>query len=183
MRIGAQLVAFCLIAAACNGERRRLEEQLTVLQQRHALASRNITEHTKAMRRSEHQLDTLNAELTAYNTDVHHLLANHRAAAECIRTGRGAWGASNTFSNDASALTKVGIALCGVALLSREFAQEVAFVTKKLDEAETRVQSLKQQITAEQRAVESERSEVMRNETELDQVAMEIADIQRRLEK
>jgi len=181
MRIRARLLAFCMVVAACNGEKHRLEEQLAVLQRRHTAATQKITEHTNAMRQSEHQLDALNAELTAYNTDLHNVLANHRIAAECIRASRSTWSENNTLSNDASTLTKVGTALCGVGLLSSEFSREVAFVTNKLNEAETHAKSLKEQIIAAQRAVESERSEVQRNETELDQVAAEIAEVQRRL--
>lgn len=183
MNIRARFLIFFVMALACNGEKRRLQEQLAVLQQRQTTLSQRLTNRKTTMREAQHQFDTLNADLTAYDTDVHKFISNHRIAAECIRASRSTWGENNAFSNEVSTLTTVGAALCGVALLDHGFAQEVAHVTDKLGDADTRVKALKEQIAAAQRTVDADRSEVQKNEAAIDRIAAEIADVQVRLER
>ena len=182
MRIRAAFIACCVLFLVCNCEKRRRQERLTFLQQQHGTIAQRINERRERMRDAEHRLDTLNADLAAYNTDVHNYLFSHRVTAECIRASRSTWADNNVFSRDVSQLTKFGAAICTVALLNAEFAQEVTQVTGKLAEADAHVKSLQREIAAARRAVDAERSEVERNEAELDPIAAEISDLQRKLQ-
>jgi hypothetical protein len=135
------------------------------------------------MRYAAELIDALNAELTAYNTSVHAFIDGHRIAAACIRASRSTWGENNAFSHDVSTGTRVGTALCGVALLNPVFARDVALVADKLGEADAHVRDLQAQITAAQRAIDADRAQVRDSESSVDQLAAEIEDVHRQLER
>ena len=182
MRVPARLVAICIVFLACNGEKRRLQQQLTVLEQERASLSQRLDQHRNTLRDTTQQLEALNSDLTSYNTDVHSFIAAHRIAAECIRASRSTWGENNTFSHEMSATTRIGTALCSVGLLNAQFAQEVAHVTDKLDEADAHARKLKEQIAAAERTLTADRAEVEKTETAAREVAAEIADVQRQMD-
>jgi len=183
MHIHVRLVALCLLLVACNGEKRRLQQRLAELEQQHATLSQRLKVRRNTIRDSAQRIDTLNAELTAYNTSVHTFIDGHRVAAECIRASRSTWGDNNAFSHDVSTATRFGTALCAVALLNREFAQEVAHVADKLGEADAHVHDLQAQIATAERAIDTDRADVERGEAEVDRVAADIAAVQQQLER
>jgi len=183
MRAHVRLIALCFLLLGCNGEKRRLQQRLAALEQQHTTLSQRLEARRNTIRDSTQRIDTLNAELTAYNTSIHTFIGGHRVAAECIRASRSTWGDNNSFSHDISTATRFGTALCSVALLNREFAQEVARVADKLGEADAHVRDLQAQIVAAQRAIDTDRAEVERGEAEVDRVAADIAGVQQQLER
>jgi len=135
------------------------------------------------MREAQQRVDSLNGNLATHDTEVHQFLENHRLAAECIRVGRSAWGEGSSLSRQGSGLTKAGAAICTVGLLSSTFAQEVANVAEMLRDADVRVQNLNAEIAVAQRAVDAKRAELEGNESAIDRIEVEIADIRRQLER
>lgn len=176
-------LAICVVFLACNRERRQLEERLGILEQQRMTLDRTVTDRRARADDAARRIATLKADLAAYNTDVHDFIAGHRVTAECIRASRSTWGESNSFSNDVSRLTKFSAALCSVALLSDDFAAEVARVTAKLNEADAHVKGLKDQIAAAERVLDAERAAVRDKEAELDRITAEVAVVRRRLER
>jgi chromosome segregation ATPase len=183
MRTSVRFVAFCAVLLACNGERHRLREQLAVLEQERASLSQRLDQHRNTLRDATRQLDALSSTLTTYNTDMRAFIAAHRIAAECIRASRSTWGENSTFSHDVSATTRLGSALCSVALLNSQFAQEVARVADKLGEADAHVRQLKEQIAAGERELAAERAAVAKSEAAVGDIAAEIVDVQRQMER
>jgi predicted nucleic acid-binding Zn-ribbon protein len=176
-------VALCIVLLACNRERRQIEERVAILDEQRVMLERTVSDRRNRVAEATRRADALKADLAAYNTELHDFLANHRVAAECIRTSRSAWGEGHSFSGDGSRLTKVGAALCSVALISNEFAAEVARVTEKVDEAGAHVKDLEAQINAAERTLETERAAVREKESELDAITAEITVLRRRLER
>jgi predicted nucleic acid-binding Zn-ribbon protein len=183
MRIHAPFIVFCALLLACNGEKRRLQERFSALERQHATLSQRLEGRRSTLSDEVQRIDTLKADLTAYNTSVHTFIAGHRIAAECIRASRSTWGETNAFSHDVSTATRFGTALCAVALLNAEFAQEVARVADRLGEADAHARDLQSQIAAAERAIEAGRAGVQQGEAAVDQLAAEIADVQRQLER
>jgi predicted nucleic acid-binding Zn-ribbon protein len=183
MRAHARFLALCAVLLACSGEKRRLQEQLNVLEQERASLSQRLDQRKNMMRDTTQRLEALNAELTAYNTDVHSFIAAHRIAAECIRASRSTWGENNAFSHDVSATTRFGTALCSVALLNAQFAHEVEGVANRLGEADAHVRNLKEQAAAAERELAADRTEVEKSEAAVREIAAEIADVQRQMER
>lgn len=182
MRV-ACLVAVCaFMAAACNTQERRLTEQLASLEQRHADASRRVADRTNAIAESERKLERLNGDLTAQNTEVHAFLAGHKIAAACIQASRATWGSDDAIANELTAMSRVGSALCSVALLNAEFAREVEYVTGRLREADVRVKHLKEQIAAAKEMLDNERAELRRDQDAADGIAAEMADVKWQLD-
>lgn len=175
------LVACCLLALACNREKRRLTEHLATLEQQHAAAAQRVDSRREALRDSESRLDALTRELTALNTEVQTFLGNHKIAAACIRTSRSSWGESSAFANELSTESRFGTALCGVALLNGEFAREVAYVTEKLREADKRIKELNEQLAAMRRTVEGDRANLQQEQSAADQLEVEMSDVRHRL--
>ena len=180
---GTRVLAVCLVLLACNRERRQIEGRLAVLDEQRLMLERTVNERRNRAAEATRRADGLKADLAAYNTDLHDFLARHRITAECIRASRSTWGEGNSSSNDGSRRTKVSAALCAVALISNEFAAEVARVTEKLNEADVHVKDLKDQITAGERILETERAAVRAKESELDAITAEITVLRRRLER
>jgi len=183
MRTPVRFVVLCAIFFACNGERHRLEKQLTVLEQERASLSQRLDQRKNALRDATQQLDALNSTLTTYNTDIRSFIAAHRIAAECIRASRSTWGDNNTFSHDVSMTTRLGSALCSVGLLNAQFAQEVTRVADKLAEADAHVRQLKEQIAAGEMEIAAARAEVAKSEAAVGDIAVEIADVQWQMER
>jgi septal ring factor EnvC (AmiA/AmiB activator) len=170
-----------LALAACNGEKRRLMDRLAQLEQQHAAVARKMDQRRNAIAGAERRLATLNADLTAHNTEVHAFLAGHTIALACIRASRSSWGSDSAFEADISATARFGTVLCGVALLNDEFAREVAHVTDRLRQADARVKELKEQMAAARRTIENERAERRRDEDAGDAIAAEMTGIRRQL--
>jgi predicted nucleic acid-binding Zn-ribbon protein len=183
MRAPHRFVALCVILLAFGCERRKLQERLTVLEQERASLTQRLDQHKNSLRDATLRVDTLNSELTTYNTDIHSFVAAHRIAAECIRASRSTWGDNSTFSHDVSATTRLGSALCSVGLLNAQFAQEVTRVAEKLGEADAHVRQLKEQIAAGERELAAERAEVAKSEAVVGDIAAEIVDVQRQLDR
>jgi chromosome segregation ATPase len=183
MRRPLRFVALCVILLAFGCERRKLQERLTVLEQKHTSLTQRLDQHKNTLRDATQRLDALNSELTTHNTDIRSFVAAHRIAAECIRASRSTWGDNNTFSYDVSATTRLGSALCSVALLNAQFAQEVTRVADKLGEADARVRQLKEQIAAGEKELAVERAEVAKSEAAVGDIAAEIVDVQRQMER
>ena len=184
MRAHARCVTFAILLLACAGcERRRLEKQADVLEQERTSLAQRAEQRRNSLRDSTDRLAALNSELTAYNTAMSSYISAHRIAAECIRASRSTWGENNAFSHEVSATTRFGTVLCSVALLNTKFSEEVSRVADKLGEADAHVRTLKDQIAVAERAVSSDRGEVERSETAVKEVAAEIADVQRQMEK
>jgi len=172
---------FLLVCASC--ERPRLQQQLDLLEQERTSLAQRVEQRRNSLRDSTERLAALNSELTAYNTDIYSYISAHRIAAECIRASRSTWGENNTFSHEVSATTRFGTVLCSVALLNAKFSQEVARVADKLGEADAHARMLKDQIATAERAVAADRGEMEKSETAVGEIAAEIADVQRQLEK
>jgi len=183
MRAPLCFAVLCVVLLAGSCKSRKLQEQLTVLEQERASLTQRLDQHKNGLREATLRVDTLNSELTTYNTDIHSFVAAHRIAAECIRASRSTWGDNSTFSHDASATTRLGSALCSVALLNAQFAQEVTRVADKLGEADAHVRQLKDQIAAAERELAAERAEVAKSEAAVGDIAVEIADVQRQMDR
>jgi len=179
LRFGALFIV--LIAGGCKS--RRLQEQLTVLEQERTSLTQRLDQHKNSLRDATVRVDTLNSELTTYNTDIHSFVEAHRIAAECIRASRSTWGDNSTFSHDVAPTTRLGSALCRLGLLNAQFAQEVTRVAGKLSEADAHVRQLKEQIAAGERELAAERAEVAKSEAAVGDIAVEIADVQRQMER
>jgi predicted nucleic acid-binding Zn-ribbon protein len=183
MRGPARFIALCVVLLACNSETRRLQEQLTVLDQKRVSLSQRLEQRRSTMRDTTHRLEALHSDLTTYNTETLSFIAAHRISAECIRASRSTWGENNAFSHDVSTATRFGTVLCSVALLNAQFAQEVARVAERLGEADAHVRDLKQQIAAAESALTTDRAEVEKSEAAVGEIAAEIADVQRQMER
>jgi septal ring factor EnvC (AmiA/AmiB activator) len=162
---------------ACNAEKRRLTERLAALEQQHAIVSQRLAQRRGAIDETERRISTLNADLTAHNTEVHAFIGNHKLAAACIKASRTSWGSENAFGDEVSATSRISAALCGVALLNGEFAREVAYVADKLRAADARVKELKEQMAAAQRTIDTERAELRGDQDAADVLAAEMAGI------
>lgn len=182
MRVHLRYLALCFLVLACNGEKQRLQQRLTTLEEQKAMLSQRVEVRRATIRDAMQRMDMLNAELTAYTTSMHAFLDGHRIAAECIRASRSTWGDNNAFSHEVSSTTRIGTALCAVALLNRDFAHDVAQVADKLGEADAHVRDLQAQIAAAQRAIDTDRAEVERGQAEVDRVAADIIGVQQQLE-
>jgi predicted nucleic acid-binding Zn-ribbon protein len=68
-------------------------------------------------------------------------------------------------------------------VLNAQFAQEVTRVADKLGEADAHVRQLKEQIAAAERELTAERAEVAKSESAVGDIAVEIADVQRQMER
>src|SRR5947207_7478291 len=110
------------------------------------------------------QLSPLNHALNANDTNIHSYITAHRIAAACIHASRSTWGENNAFSHDVSTATRLGTALCSVALLNAQFAAEVTRVADQLNEADSHVRNSKEQIAATERELASDRAELERSE-------------------
>ena len=183
MRAHARLVALCVVLLSCNGEKHKLQEQLTVLEQERTSLSQRLDQRKSTMHDTTHRLEGLNSELTTYNTEVLSFIAAHRIAAECIRASRSTWDRNNAFSHDVSTATRFGTVLCSVALLNAQFSQEVGRVADKLGEADEHVRTLKEQIAEAERALVADRAEVEKSQEAVGEVAAEIVDVQRQLDR
>lgn len=172
-----------LVAACAGGERRRMQEKLDVLEQERTSLAQRLEQRRNSLHDSTERLAALNSELAAYNTDVSSYITAHRVAAECIRASRSTWGDNNSFSHEVTATTRFGSVVCNVLLLNAQFAQNVARVVDKLGEADAHVRTLKDQITAAERAVVADRADLEKSETAVRDLAAEIADVQQQLEK
>lgn len=182
MRAPIRFAVLCILLLACSCKSKRLQEQLTVLEQERASLTQRLEQHRNTLRDAGQRLDTLNSELTTYNTDIRSYVTAHRIAAECIRATRSTWGDNSTFSHEVSAMTRLGSALCSVGLLNAQFAQEVTRVADKLGEADAHVRQLKEQIATGERELAAERAEVAKSESAVGDIAVEISDVQRQME-
>lgn len=176
------LIVVAIALAACNSERRRLTTRLNALEMQRAGVTRRIDERRTSVADAEDRLAAIQAELTAHNTEVHTFLDNHKVASACIRAARTQWtNDRNSPAHAASAASRIGAALCGVALLTAEFAQEVDLVSTKLAEADTHVNELNERIAGIRKTVKFERARIDRDREELDQLAVEMANIRAQL--
>jgi septal ring factor EnvC (AmiA/AmiB activator) len=183
MRAPVRFVALCVVLLACNGEKRRLQEKLTVLEQKRASLAQALDQRKNTVRDTTHRLEALSSELTTYNTEILSFVAAHRIAAECIRASRSTWDRNNSFSHDVSTATRFGTVLCNVALLNAQFSQEVGRVADKLGEADEHVRSLKAQIAEAEGALTVDRAAVEKSQAAVDDAAAEIVDVQRQLDR
>jgi hypothetical protein len=156
-------------------------ERLAALEQQHVIASERLPARSNVIADAQRRLDTLNTDLTTHNTEVHAFIEHHKVAAACIRASRASWSNENAFSTEVSLPSRVGAALCGVALLNGDFAGEVRFVTEKLSEADARVKDLKAQMDAARRTIDNEGVELQRDQNTADGIAAEIAGIRQQL--
>jgi predicted nucleic acid-binding Zn-ribbon protein len=177
-----RFIALCVVLVACNSEKKRLQAQLTVLDQEQASLSQRLEQRRSAMRDTTQRLEALHSELTTYNTETLSYIAAHRISAACIRASRSTWGENNAFSHEVSTATRFGTALCSVALLNAQFAQEVAGVAESLGRADAHVRELKQQIGEAERTLAADRTEVEKSEAAVNEIAAEIVDVQRQME-
>lgn len=177
------LVVLSLALLACACGRRRLQDQLTALDGKRASLVQVADERRNALRDATQNLDTRNSELSRYNDNVRSFILAHRIAAACIHASRSTWGENNAFSHDVSTATRFGTALCSVALLNAQFAQEVTRVADQLSEADAHVRQLKEQIAAAENEVASGRDQLERSEASLREIGAEIADVQQQMER
>jgi len=183
MRSRAGVIALFLSLLVCNCQKKRLQAQLTVLEQERASLSQRVEERRNRVRDTAQHLESLNSELATYNTNVHAFIVAHRVTAGCIQASRSTWGENNSFSRDVSMSTRLGAALCSVALLNAQFAAEVARVAEQLSEADAHVRQLKEQIAATERELASDRTELDRNEASAREIGAEIADVQQQMDR
>ena len=176
------LVVLSMALLACNGEQRRLQAKASLLEREQASITGRVDEQRNTVRETNERLDAANRELTTYNTNVQSFIAAHHLAASCIRTGRSTWGENNAFAHDVSAATRLGAALCSVALLNAQFAAEVARVADQLSEADVRVRKLKEQIAATERELASDRSELEKRQASAREIGEEIADVRQQMD-
>lgn len=177
------MVVLSLALLACNGERRRLQTQLTALEEKRASLVQVADERRNTLRDATQDLDRRNGELSRYNDNVRSFIAAHRIAAACIHASRSTWGENNAFSHDVSTATRFGTALCSVGLLNAQFAQEVTRVADQLSEADAHVRQLKEQIAAAEKEIASGRVELERSEASLREIGAEIVDVQQQVER
>lgn len=178
------IVAAALAILSCSREKERLQGQLGVLEQERAALIQRIDQRKSAVQESSRRIEALKSELTAYADGLESFMAGHRIAIECIRASRSTWGDSNpAFSHAVAPTTRMGAALCSVALLNQRFAAEVAEVTDRIAEGEKRKRELKEQIAAAERALDADRAEVQKSENAVDAIALEIADVQQQMQR
>ena len=183
MRCAVVLAILSIALFACNGQQRRLQGKADLLEQERASLTQRVDERQTAVRDTSDKLDTLNRELATYGTNVQSFITAHRIAASCIRAARSTWGENNAFSHDVATTTRVGAALCSVALLNKQFAEEVGHVADQLGEADAHVRTLKGQIAAAERELAAHRSELEKSEAAVRQLGAEIADVRQQMER
>lgn len=182
MRSRACLVAFCVaVLCACNGEKRRLMAHLEELEQQRAALALRIDNRKSAIRSTERRIDALNADLAEHNSQVHAFIFQHKAATACIRAATIALAADNEYSQQIAGAARWGAALCAVGLLNPRFAQEVTDVADKLTRDDARARNLKEQIAGLLRTIDAERSDLHTDESALEKIASEMADVRYRL--
>jgi len=182
MRARTAAVILSIGLLACNREEQRLQKKLMVLEGERASLSQRADERRNTLRDTTQHLEALNNELTTYDTNVHSYITAHRIAAACIHASRSTWGENNAFSHDVSTATRLGAALCSVALLNAQFAAEVTRVADQLNEADAHVRNSKEQIAATERQLASDRAELERSEASVREIGAEIANVQQQLE-
>ncbi|MEA2344947.1 MAG: hypothetical protein QOF63_3116 [Thermoanaerobaculia bacterium] len=178
------IFALCLLAlAACRSEKQRLADDLDTLKDRKIALVRKLDARTDALHDSERRLDALRAELTSSNTAVRDLLVRHQVVAFCIRASRETWGLDDSIfgSDDAIPYSHVYAALCSAGLMSDEFKRDRDSVVRSLRQAGARAQELRTKIAELQRTIEAQRSDVRNGESAVDDLAAEMAGIDRRI--
>lgn len=181
MRRGVLIATFVVITlVACNTEKRRLLARVGELERQQTIQKERTERRRDVLLDLEQQLASVNSELTQQNNNARAYLMQHRTAAACIRA------ANITFSDDADSSPAAGAAgwgtvLCTVALLDQGFAREVTEAANRIEEAGQRRRELKTRITGVERAIEVERSRIRDDESALDRLDMELADVRHQL--
>lgn len=175
------IVTLCVLLFACNGEKKRLAARIAALDAQHSALVQRQDDRRNALRDSEQRLASLESEVTGQNTEVQAFMAGHKIAAACIQASRRSWSSDNAYSNDVSAYSRLGNALCGVALLNSEFAREVDSVVDRLREADGRVKDLQRQMAALRSTIDAQRSQLQSDENEIDRVASAIVELRQQL--
>lgn len=181
MRRSVLVATFVVITlAACNTEKRHLLARIAELERQQTAQNQRTERRRNTVLDLERRLDTINGELTQYNSDVHAYVFRHRTAAACIRATNITLGGDDD-SGPIAGAAGWGTLLCTVALLDRRFAQEVTETATRLEEAGRRRRELKDKITGVQRTIDIEQSRLRDDESELDRVASEIAEVRYQL--
>jgi chromosome segregation ATPase len=176
------LVTLVLVAlAACHTEKRRLAERLANVERQYREISHRLTTRRSAMSASEDRLRALRLELALQDTESQRYLQQHRIAAGCIRASRATWGSAGERAGEVPKGVKVGEALCNLALLSRTFTLEVNGVAERLAQADRRGKALREQIGAEERSLDQQRSEIRADEEAVDRVSASLNTLQQQL--
>jgi chromosome segregation ATPase len=177
----AILVILSIALVACDGEQRRLQEKRDLLEQERDSLTQRVEERQTVVRETSDKVDSLNHDLATYNANMQSFITGHRVAASCIRTSRSTWGENNAFSHDVAMTTRLGAALCSVALLNKQFADEVTHVADQLGEADAHLRTLKEQIAVAQKELATNRAELEKSEAAVRELGAEIADVRQQM--
>lgn len=175
----ATLVIIAL--AACNTEKRRLMARIAEIERQESGLRQRMEERRRAVLDAERRLDAANSELTEHNSEVHRYIVQHGTAAACIRAANITLGDENEYSSQIASAARWGSILCAVAVLNSRFALEVTQVANRIDEADRRAREMKRRMAEIQRTVDAEQSHLRNDESMLDGVASELADLRYQL--
>jgi predicted nucleic acid-binding Zn-ribbon protein len=175
-RIVLTATLLALVLTACDTEKRRLQARIADLERQHAVLTQRVESRRNALRETEHRLDEIRAALAEHNTDVHAFIAQHHAAATCIRAASITLGEDNEYSAQLAGVARFGAIVCAIAVLNPRFSQEVTDVATRLEEADRRARDLKDQTADIERTLDAYRSRIREDETALDPIASDLAD-------
>jgi chromosome segregation ATPase len=178
----AWIAAFCVVAfSSCNAEKRRLTEHLGALEEQHAAVSRRLLRKKQAMTEAEDRLRAVKVDLAVHNTEAQTYIQQHQIAAGCIRAARIQFDEDNAFSGEVTRCTRIGAALCSLALLNKTFSREVQQVAKRVGQADERAKQLQQQLVMLEAATAAQRAELDAERDAADDLAAQMNEVRNQL--
>ncbi|MBV9494659.1 MAG: hypothetical protein JOZ54_10470 [Acidobacteria bacterium] len=170
----AALLAASLLACGEGEEKRRQQEQLSLLEAQSATVARRLATQTRALSDARDRLLGLRSELALHNTETLQYIQAHQVSVSCLRNVDAAFGRRNVYAAQASEWSKSFAVVCSVGLLNRTFADQVSASAQYLQQADRRANSLKDQIATLEKSVENLRQDVRRSQDAVDRITTQL---------
>jgi peptidoglycan hydrolase CwlO-like protein len=161
-------------------EQRRLASELEALEKREAILKQRIAGQKEALAGSERQIRDLKQELRQKKAATNAYIDQHELQVACAYASDVARG-EGEYSEKTRNCARVAAMYCAVAMLSPTFRRKVAKARQYVENAEAEAQSLKKQISSQEKKLETEKAELQAAQESLDRLAGEIAVLRQQL--
>ncbi len=161
-------------------EQRRLAVELASLEKQKASLAQSFSEQEDERVRSENKLRSSKRDLERQKARTDQYIDEHQVQVGCAfadQIGRG----EGEYNEKTRECARVVSVYCTFAMISGAFRREVEAAKRYVDEAEARAQSLKTQIGAQEKELETQRAKLRATQDEIDRTTFEIASVRQKM--